>query len=321
MKYTRGPSGSSVDLSSEGENFPRADLCNDKKTKGLRQKIKRGLVMLFEEEEISRRDDRFEVKGTGINELSEINEIGGPKSTPPPHKDEDRDEMSSPSSSEKSNIIATDVDTLRSLFGRNRNKLWGDLDAAAARKLYQALLPRALLRLYNEGLAPDELAPLAYEARLAAKEYARERCQVPGRMAATAYDGFRHLRRYGKWSGKGLSWEQLWEKYEAQIKEEVSEIEPSLRQEELTSKVCLRILERSCTTNESIDKLLLSDSYVNQELARLDQEVEDILQRKKEDQSIDSNEFRLLRHIVRIRRSTREMIFEIIDGLSENLDE
>merc|ERR1712183_975143 len=131
-------------------------------------------------------------------------------------------------------------------------------------------------------------------------------------MAATAYDGFRHLKRYGKWSGKGLSWEQLWEKYEAQIKEEVSEIEPSLRQEELTSKVCLRIIERSCTTNESIDKLLLSDSYVNQELARLDQEVEDILQRKKEDQSIDSNEFRLLRHIVRIRRSTREMIFEII---------
>jgi len=202
--------------------------------------------------------------------------------------------------------IPSDVAALRSLFGRNRNSLWGDLDPPTCRRLYQALLPRTLIRLYREGLAAEELAPLAYEARVAAKVYARERCQVPGRIAAVAYDGFRHLWKYGVWSSKGLTWFELWDKYEAQIKEEVAEIDPSVREEDLTSKVCLRILERSCVTNSGIDCLLLSDSFVEDELARLDKEVEDILQEIQGPMSIYALKFKFLRKIIHLRWEMRD---------------
>lgn len=161
---------------------------------------------------------------------------------------------------------ATDVDTLRVMFGTNRNKLWGDLDNETARRLYHTLLPRSLIGLYRQGLQPDELAPLAFEARRAAKEYARERSHVPGRIFAIAYDGFRHLKSHGSWSSTGLSWDEIWSKYEQQVKEEISELwgeeadtSPSaLANVDLSSKVYLKILERSCITNEQIDRLALS---------------------------------------------------------------
>jgi len=156
---------------------------------------------------------------------------------------------------------ATDVDTLRVMFGTNRNKLWGDLDNDTARRLYHTLLPRTLIGLYQQGLTPDELAPLAFEARRAAKQYARERCHVPGRVMATAFDGFRHLKTYGNWSSKGLSWEELWVKYEDQVKQEmVLELLDDDEEEEecdISNLVCLKILERSCITNQQIDKLVL----------------------------------------------------------------
>jgi len=174
------------------------------------------------------------------------------------------------------NVLATDVTTLRSLFGENRNKLWGDLDNETARKLYHTLLPRVLLRVqetkdcYSE-ITPDELAHLAYQARVAAKEYARERCNVPGRIFAMAYDGFRHLKQYGKWSAKGMSWDEVWEKYSREIQEEILysvHHEPdsasefaSLKLEDLTKQVCLRILERSCKTNTTIDRLFMKDGF------------------------------------------------------------
>jgi len=202
--------------------------------------------------------------------------------------------------------IPTDVTALRNLFGRNRNSFWGDLDPPTCRRLYQALLPRTLLRLYREGLAAEELAPLAYEARVAAKVYARERSQVPGRIAAVAYDGFRHLWKYGVWSSKGLTWFELWDKYEAQIKEEVAEIDPSVREEDLTSKVCLRILERSCVTNSGVDCLLLSNSFVENELDRLDKEVEDILQEMQRPLSIYALKFKFLRRIIHLRWEMRD---------------
>jgi len=251
------------------------------------------------------RRERAEKKGKDSPDLPDDDGEGPPPSLPQDDFD----------------AVPTDVTTLRSLFGTNRNRLWGDLDAPTARKLYQALLPRALLRLYAEGLAPDELAPLAYEARVAAKVYARERCSVPGRVAATAYDGFRHLKKYGKWSSRGMSWEQLWDKYEEQIREEVAEIDPSVPPEDLTSKVCLRILERSCSTNPGIDRLLLNDSYFNLELDRLDKEVEDILQQKKEDRTINGLEFKFLRNLVQLRRTTREIIVDLIDTVPENGEE
>mmetsp|Transcript_22049 Transcript_22049/g.33078 ORF Transcript_22049/g.33078 Transcript_22049/m.33078 type:complete len:401 (-) Transcript_22049:241-1443(-) len=161
--------------------------------------------------------------------------------------------------------IATDVSTLRSLFGANRNKLWGDLDNESARKLYHSLLPRVLLKLYQTrdfDISPGELAPLAYEARVAAKEYARERCNVPGRIFAMAFDGIRHFKTYGKWSSKGMSWDEIWEKYELEIQEEIMSmhgLDPTLKVEDLTREVCLRILEKSCKTNDAIDKMFLKE--------------------------------------------------------------
>ena len=145
-----------------------------------------------------------------------------------------------------------------------------------------------------------ELAPLAYQARLAAKKYARERSRLPGRLGSMLYDGYRSWRRYGKWKSTGMTWEQVWNKYEDQVlREAMEELEDAsakkaneilsesssssssavdsdnddiegmdtsalpkvggedLDDEELTARICLRILERSVVTNKSIDKLFL----------------------------------------------------------------
>lgn len=49
----------------------------------------------------------------------------------------------------------------------------------------------------------------------------------------------------------GMTWEQLWDKYEAQIRKE----DPQLEGEDLKSAVCLRILLKSCCTNEMFNNL------------------------------------------------------------------
>lgn len=162
----------------------------------------------------------------------------------------------------------TSIHTLRQNFGRNRNKMWGDFDTKNTRKLYHTLLPRALLGLYELDLfSPTDLAPLAFEARIAAKKYARERCVLPGRIAAMVYDGFRSWRTWGTWSMEGMSWEQIWNKYETQIVEEYMEdhshVDFDELQEEITAQICLRILERSCITNEAIDRMFLEESGKN----------------------------------------------------------
>jgi hypothetical protein len=98
----------------------------------------------------------------------------------------------------------TSLSTLRSTFGSNKNRLWGDYDPHTTRKLYHTLIPRALLALHDMGLSDvDELAPLAYQARMAAKKYARERSRLPGRIGSMFYDGWRQWRRYGKWKFDG----------------------------------------------------------------------------------------------------------------------
>lgn len=159
----------------------------------------------------------------------------------------------------------TSIDVLRQSFGTNRNKFWGDFDTKTTRKLYHTLLPRALLGLYEAGLwCPTDLAPLAFEARLAAKKYARERCVLPGRIMAMIYDGYRSWRSWGTWSVEGMSWEQVWNKYETQILEEYMEdnqghVDLEELQEEITARICVRILERSCITNEQVDKLFLKE--------------------------------------------------------------
>jgi hypothetical protein len=158
----------------------------------------------------------------------------------------------------------THVESLRETFGRNRNLFWGDLDATTSRRLYKTLLPRALLEMHRMGgVQPHELAPLAFQARLAAKLYARERCVVPARFCAATFDGYRQWRRYGTFQPSGMTYPQVWDKYEAMILKELDQEGQhvdELSNEDLTTKICLKILERSCHTNEGIDRLLLKES-------------------------------------------------------------
>lgn len=182
----------------------------------------------------------------------------------------------------------TNLSNLRSTFGTNRNKFWGDFDPETTRKLYKTLLPRALLGLYEMGLwSPKDLAPLAYEARLAAKKYARERCVVPGRIMSMFYDGFRSWRQWGTWNVEGMSWDQVWYKYETQIIGELcksnggNQNHLNVMQEEITALVCLRILERSCITNEAIDRIFLKDRSMNGNNTSWESDERRYLQRRK----------------------------------------
>ena len=136
----------------------------------------------------------------------------------------------------------TSQEGLREAFGSNRNRWWGDLDAKTARILYKKLLfPTALselvLELGDEIIRPEELASLAFEARKAAKMYVRERCRVPSRVGAYLFDGFRQLRRYGRFQPNGVSYEQLWIRYYEENNERLhnmtdAELEDLLRRNE-----------------------------------------------------------------------------------------
>jgi hypothetical protein len=175
----------------------------------------------------------------------------------------------------------TSVEALREHFGTNHNKLWGDLQASTSRRLYKTLLPRALLELSKLGkVQPQDLAPLAYQARVAAKLYARERCTVPARISATLFDGFRQWIKYGKFQAHGMTYDQLWEKYAEKIVQETEvehflhrlgtivdnapdgafgddEEECDLDYEDVSEQVCRKILERACVSNEGVDALSL----------------------------------------------------------------
>ncbi len=194
----------------------------------------------------------------------------------------------------------TSQEGLREAFGSNKNKWWGDLDAKTARRLYKRLLfPTALselvLELGDEIIRPEELAPLAYEARRAAKMYARERCRVPSRVGAYLYDGFRQWRKYGRFQPNGVSYEQLWIRYYEEngkhnktddkweylfgkagddddddddddiddLNDIIDEIDDAVTEEEIIKRTCQKIFEKSCTTNEAIDRFYLKEYMVN----------------------------------------------------------
>jgi hypothetical protein len=80
------------------------------------------------------------------------------------------------------------VKALRRSFGTSPHRFWGDLDPESTRLLYHTLLPRSLLGLYEAGLMrPDELAPLAYQARKAAKEYVTRTDNVFVRFVSSSH--------------------------------------------------------------------------------------------------------------------------------------
>jgi hypothetical protein len=207
----------------------------------------------------------------------------------------------------------TDVVALRKLFGENRNKLWGDLDAGTCRRLYKTLLPKALLEMHKVGVRPEDLAPLAYKARLAAKLYARERGVVPARLLAATFDGFRQWKRYGKFQTTGMTYPQVWDKYESMILEELGDKE-DLADEDVTAKICLKILERSCATNEGIDRWLLPHNFNAQAMKeherdltavidQLERDVHELLQpTQRAEAEWKASRIRTLRLLVRAKR-------------------
>lgn len=183
----------------------------------------------------------------------------------------------------------TSVEGLRQTFGKSARGYWGDLDAESTRRLYKTLLPYVLLELYNMGVRAEDLAPLAYRARVAAKLYARERCFLVARVAASMYDGMRTWTKYGSFNSCGMTYQQVWNKYAAQVLEECRDEEglgrDSMKDDVVTAKICQKILERSCATNEVIDRMVLSngtDGVERQELKvimnKLEQDVRELLQ-------------------------------------------
>jgi len=154
------------------------------------------------------------------------------------------------------------VEALQQTFGTGPP--WGDLSPTQTRSLYHTLLPRSLLALNELGLVKvEDLAPLAYEARIAAKNYARSRCVWTGRVGVFLFDQYRSLRDKGRLVKPGtsssMSWEEIWAKYESQIIREQKERGKELDEDELMMETYMRILEKSCSTNEAVDNLFLKD--------------------------------------------------------------
>lgn len=181
----------------------------------------------------------------------------------------------------------TTLDGLRATFGSNKNKFYGDLDPATTRRLYKSLLPTAVCKLVLDvEVRPEELAQLAYEARKAAKLYARERSHIPARLLANCYDGFRALKRYGRFQSEGMSYDQVFDKYYRRSVMELSsrlsqkrtsgkEHSPSRSkeshyenddcsewlEEDIVTQTCMKILESACRTDPLIDRMTLSEKH------------------------------------------------------------
>jgi len=165
------------------------------------------------------------------------------------------------------------LDGLRATFGSNKNKIYGDLDATTTRKLYKSLLPTAVCELVLDlnmnmnmnmnrdnchVVCPEELAQLAFEARKAAKLYARERCHVPARLLAKSYDGFRALKRYGRFQTEGMSYDQVFDKYYQRQQNRIDDDdEKDWTEEDIVTRTCMQILESACRTNPLIDQMTL----------------------------------------------------------------
>lgn len=71
--------------------------------------------------------------------------------------------------------------------------------------------------------------------------------------SAQLYDGFRHLKTYGRWSWTGMTYDELRQKYEKKIREEYQG--QNLDPVEFDRLVARRILIKSCQTNKHFDQL------------------------------------------------------------------
>jgi len=151
-------------------------------------------------------------------------------------------------------LVPLTVNILRQEYGERAN-WWGDLSSQQTRMLYQNLLPRMILCEDEfQDLPLKDRAYIASMARYAAKLYTRERCRVPGRVAANLYDAARYAARTGRWSWTGMTVDEIWNKYEQQIKAELGQ---GVSEDMLYQSLYERILSKSCSTNPFIDQLML----------------------------------------------------------------
>lgn len=195
------------------------------------------------------------------------------------------------------------VAALRRTFGSNR-QWYGDLNHEQTRRLYHTLLPKALLELHATGVEAHDLAPLAYQARVAAKIYARERAYRHLSYGSHLLDGFRTLSKYGSFSLRGMSYEQVWEKYAQQVMEEVGD--EDLPSEDVTARICWQILESSCRSNAVVDKLCgLENAQDLQDLTEdLDVHVRAILDESKAEPPL---RYHTLQTIARVKRRLEKL--------------
>jgi hypothetical protein len=106
---------------------------------------------------------------------------------------------------------------------------------------------------------------LAWTARRALRLYARERCIIPGRLVAEAYDGIRHFNAHKRWSTKGLSFEQTKRKY---YLEALTVLGEETSQDILLECMYKLILERSCSTNSFFDMVTRKVKDIEEETGK-----------------------------------------------------
>jgi hypothetical protein len=92
----------------------------------------------------------------------------------------------------------------------------------------------------------------SYQTRKAVKKYARRRSQVHVRFFSCFFDVLHNLWKYKRWMPTGPTYDDLWQKYEKQFREEDPEVHPDI----LTQKTATLIAYKSCRTNQRIDKFV-----------------------------------------------------------------
>lgn len=121
------------------------------------------------------------------------------------------------------------------------------------RHIYHELLP-TYADLYKHDYTMEQLAEMTSHARTSAKLYARRISPSIMRWLAELYDGVRHWRRYGRWCSSGMTYDEIWEKYEKQVLDSWNQDydpDPEL----IRQRTAELIVRKSCTTNTMIDRL------------------------------------------------------------------
>jgi len=189
-------------------------------------------------------------------------------------------------------------EAVQSTYGKGT--LWGDLDSLQARILRHALLTRALLALNEMGLMRrDELALLAYQARMAVSAYAQSRTRVSDIYWISLYHNFKMLQ--GKWwdttpvhislrpEGRIMLEEYAWARAAVPVKgkmlfNHVVAQNIVLEQDDtLTMRIYARLLERSCGNDQAYASLFFISPFGGQRdlaavAAQLENEIKLFLQ-------------------------------------------